>query len=268
MTASIVDTLRVLRINGDASHYIEDSIVKESPLTIIFNGEELVTLLCSPQHLNYLAIGYLVSEGLLKQKGDIKRLLTDDRRGVVRVDTAGGSQGETAELTFKRLITSGCGRGSSVYSMGEVPISRITSSVSIAPSQVLTLMKNFQQRCTTFKITGGVHAAALCDKNEILAFHEDIGRHNAIDKVLGQCFLEDITTAEPLLLTSGRVSSEVVLKTTRRGISILISKSAPTDLAVKLAQDLGITLVGFVRGQRMNVYANEWRVNTNERPGD
>lgn len=268
MTASIVDTLRVLRVTVDSSHYIEDSVVRESPLTIVFNGGELVTLLCSPRHLDYLAIGYLVSEGLLKQKGDIRRLLTDDRRGIVRVDTAEGSQKEAAELTFKRLITSGCGRGTSVYSMAEMPLSKITSPVSIAPSQVLTLMKKFQQRCDTFKTTGGVHAAALCDKDEILVFHEDIGRHNAIDKVLGQCFLEDIATTERLLLTSGRVSSEVLLKTARRNIPILISKSAPTDLGVKLAQELGITLVGFVRGRRMNVYANEWRVITDERPGD
>jgi len=111
-----------------------------------------------------------------------------------------------------------------------------------------------------FKATGGVHSAALCDTQNILVFSEDIGRHNAIDKIFGECILEDIPTDEHLIITSGRVSSEILLKVAKRSIPILISKSAPTNLGVRLADDLGITLIGFVRGERMNVYTNKWRV--------
>jgi FdhD protein len=122
------------------------------------------------------------------------------------------------------------------------------------------MVKDFQERSDVFKATGGVHSAALCDTNSILLFTEDIGRHNAIDKIFGGCLLEDIPLNDRAMMTSGRVSSEILLKVARRNIPILISKSAPTDVAVKLADNWGITLVGFVRGTKMNVYANSQRV--------
>ncbi|MFC1952414.1 formate dehydrogenase accessory sulfurtransferase FdhD [Chloroflexota bacterium] len=94
----------------------------------------------------------------------------------------------------------------------------------------------------------------------ILVFSEDIGRHNAIDKIFGECILRDIPTNDHMIVTSGRISSEIVLKVAKSNIPILISKSAPTSLGVRLADELGITLIGFVRGRRMNIYANRWRV--------
>jgi FdhD protein len=105
-----------------------------------------------------------------------------------------------------------------------------------------------------------VHSAALCENGKILVFSEDIGRHNAMDKVFGECLMKGIPTEDRLVVTSGRISSEILLKVARRQVPILISKSAPTSLGVKLAERLGITLVGFVRGKRANVYANNWRV--------
>jgi FdhD protein len=105
-----------------------------------------------------------------------------------------------------------------------------------------------------------VHSAALCDTKSILVFSEDIGRHNAIDKVFGECLLKDIPIHDRLLVTSGRVSSEILSKAAKRRIPLLISKSAPTNLGVQLANEVGITLIGFVREKRMNVYTHRWRV--------
>ena len=105
-----------------------------------------------------------------------------------------------------------------------------------------------------------MHSAALCDNRDILVFAEDIGRHNAIDKIFGECILRDIPTDDRIVITSGRIPSEILLKVARRKIPIIISISAPTDLGVRLATDLGMTLIGFVRGKRMNVYTNGWRV--------
>ena len=253
----------ILRITELGSSQTEDSVVREFPLTLILNNQELVTLLCSPTDLKYLAIGFLASEGLLQSKDKIKKILVDDRTGVVRVET---KTDVSSQLLFKRLITSGCGRGASFSSMADAQgqLKKVESQVSISALKVFAMVKEFQQRSQIFRTTGGVHSAALCDTNGILTFNEDIGRHNAIDKIFGECMLRDIPTDDRIIITSGRISSEILLKIAKRNIPILISKSAPTNLGLKAANELGITLIGFVRGKRMNIYANEWRVTAEE----
>ena len=134
------------------------------------------------------------------------------------------------------------------------------SLFQVSVGEILALTRDFQHRSETYRATGGVHSAAMCDTKNVLVFSEDIGRHNAMDKVFGECLLKDITTDDRLVITSGRISSEILLKVARRNIPVLISKSAPTNLGVKMANELGITLVGFVRGKRANVYTNTWRI--------
>lgn len=260
-----VEKIPVLRLSGESSSKIEDVVAREFPLTIILNNRELVTLLCSPKDLGYLAIGFLFSEGLIGNRAEIKKIMVDDQRGVARVETEGDDV-LADELVFKRFITSGCGRGASFYSAADVQDqARIESQTKISTNEVRTLMSEFIRYSEVFKTTGGVHSAALCDNKSILVFNEDIGRHNAIDKIFGQCVLEDIPADERIIITSGRISSEILLKVAKRNLPILISKSAPTDLGVKLANDLGITLLGFVRGKRMNAYTNDWRIVSNGR---
>jgi FdhD protein len=170
-------------------------------------------------------------------------------------------KGLASQLLFKRLITSGCGRGASFYSAADAKNqARVESQIVISAPQVFALVKEFQHRSQVYKATGGVHSAALCDTKNIILFSEDIGRHNAIDKIFGECMLTDLPTEDRLIITSGRISSEILFKVAKRNIPILISKSAPTNLGVKLAADFGITLIGFARGKRMNVYTDSWRV--------
>jgi len=261
--ANETEKVSVLRLSEDGKKSIEDVVVTEFPLTIILNNQELVTLLCSPTNLKYLTIGFLFSEGLLKSKDEVEKVIIDDRKGIVRVEARGVGDLDR-DVLFKRLITSGCGRGASFYSASDVRNQvKVTSQIEISSHAILALVNEFQQRSILFKATGGVHSAALCDARDILVFSEDIGRHNAIDKIFGECLLEDITTDSRLIITSGRVSSEILLKVAKRNIPVLVSKSAPTDSGVHLANDLGITLVGFVRGKRMNVYTNSWRIVAN-----
>jgi FdhD protein len=261
---SEIERINILRFKGESREKREDVVTKEFPLTIILNNEELVTLLCTPKDLNYLAIGFLFSEGLLETKDEIKNVLVDDRRGVVRVET--NEEKTPANEIFKRIITSGCGRGASFYRATDMQNqTKIESRTEISADEVFSLVTEFQHRSEVFLATGGVHSAALCDTASILVFNEDIGRHNAIDKIFGECLLKDIPTDGRMVITSGRISSEILLKVARRNIPILISKSAPTNLGVKLASDLGITLLGFVRGKRMNVYTNDWRIVDNGR---
>lgn len=254
-----VGKIPILRLTEGGRSSIEDVVAREFPLTIILNNQELVTLLCSPTDLKYLAIGFLSSEGLLKSKGEIKKIIVDERRGVVRVETE-ESRELDRDVLFKRLITSGCGRGASFYSTTDATVQKVESQVEMSTHDVFTLVSDFQHRSQIYRMTGGVHSAALCDIKSILVFSEDIGRHNAIDKIFGECILKDISTDGRIIITSGRISSEILLKVAKRNIPIIISKSAPTDLGVKLANDLGITLLGFVRGKRINAYTNDWRI--------
>jgi len=252
----------ILKLTEIGSSSIEDIVAKEFPLTIILNNQELVTLLCSPANLRYLAVGFLFSEGLLKNKDEIKRIIVDGRRGVVRVE-AERKEELARDALFKRFIASGGGRGASFYSVAYAQgQGKVESKIEISALEVSALANKFQRRCQIYRATGGVHSAALCDTRNIIVFNEDIGRHNALDKIFGECILRDIATDDHIIITSGRVSSEILLKVAKRSVPIIVSKSAPTNLAVRLAADLGVTLVGFVRGKRMNVYAHAWRIAT------
>ncbi|MFH1651920.1 MAG: formate dehydrogenase accessory sulfurtransferase FdhD [Chloroflexota bacterium] len=253
-------TLHVEQFLEDGKKDIEDIVARETPLTIILNNQELVTMLCSPEDLKALAVGFLYSEGLLADREEIKKVLVDARRGVARVETRHPDT-DLAEEPFKRIITSGCGRGASFYSAADLKKqTRVTSPTTITTAQVFHLMREFLQRSQVHHETGGVHSAALSDTDGILIFKDDIGRHNAIDKVLGESLLDGIPTADRIIITTGRMTSEIVLKAAKRDMPIIISKSAPTSAGVNLAEELGITLIGFVRGKRMNVYAHSGRI--------
>ena len=249
----------VLRLTEKESSSIEVEVARELPLTIILNDQELVTLLCSPADLRYLAVGFLFSEGLLRSKDEIKSVIVDDERGVVRVETSEDKE-FTKDVLFKRIISSGCGRGASFYSAADVTSQKVESQMKISASEIFVLVNEFQHGSDVYLATHGVHSAALCDNKRILVFGNDIGRHNAIDKVFGRCLLEDIPTNDRMIMTSGRISSEILHKVAKRAVPVIVSISAPTNLGVKIADHLGITLVASVRGKRMNVYTHGWRI--------
>ena len=254
----MLDKVPILRVIKESQKQVEDTVVTEFHLTIVLNNRELVTLLCSPAKLDFLTIGFLYSEGLINSKDIIKDIVLDPERGVINVTTKEPVK-SPEDILSRRIIASSGGKGASSLSAIH-PQSRIDSQIHISPPEVLNLIQEFVHHSELFAATGGVHSAALCDTKAILVFSEDIGRHNAIDKVFGECVVKDIPTHDRLLITSGRVSSEILLKVAKRDIPILISKSAPTNLGVKLANDSGITLIGFVREKRMNVYTHTWRL--------
>jgi FdhD protein len=252
------DKVPILRVTEKGQRETEDTVATEFHLTIVLNNRELVTLLCSPAKLKFLAIGFLFSEDAIDSKDGIKDIVLDPERGVVNVTTKEPVR-FAKDILSRRIIASSGGKGTS-SSAAIHPQSRIDSQIHISPPEVLNLIGEFLHHSELYAATGGVHSAALCDTKTILIFSDDIGRHNAIDKIFGECIVKDIPTHDRLLITSGRVSSEIVLKAAKRNIPILISKSAPTGLGVKLANDSGITLIGFVREKRMNVYSHTWRL--------
>ena len=255
-----IERIPILHITEEGEANTETTVTMEFSLTIILNNRELVTLLCSPTDLEYLAVGFLFSEGLLKSKGEIKKITVDDQKGVVRVETKKGKE-LPLELLHKPLIASGGGKGASFYSIAATKgWAKVESQVVIAPHEVFELVNEFQRHSQLFQETHGVHSAALCDNKNILVFNDDLGRHNAIDKIFGECILKDIPTDDRIVITTGRVPSEQLIKVAKKNVPIMISLTVPTDLGVKLADDFGITLIGSVKGKRMNVYTNKWRV--------
>lgn len=254
-----IERFPILRLNNGGSSHIEEVVAREFMFTIFLNSEELVTLLCSPRNLEHLAVGFLASEGLLESKNEIEKMEIDHRMGVARVEIKGRKKTDIG-FSPKRLIASGCGGGATFYSVADAAAPKIESPMKISPDLVFTLVNEFQHGSQLYLATHGVHSAALADINSILIFSEDIGRHNAIDKIFGECLLEDIPTEDRIIISSGRISSEILHKVAKRGIPIIISISAPTSLGLKAADNLGIALIGGVRGKKMNVYTHDWRI--------
>lgn len=252
--------IQITKYDNGVISAVDEIIVKEYALTIILDGEEFITLLCTPASLDCLVVGFLLSEGVIKSKDDIKTIRLDEAKGMAEVITF-ESSAIAKRLYGKRTVTTGCGKGSAFYNAIDAMTSRRVSADTAADAiAVLELMKEFNKKSELFLNTGGVHSVALVGDSGILLFQEDIGRHNAMDKIIGEASLKGISLTDKLLLTSGRISSEMLIKAAKGQIPIIISRSAPTDLAVELAEQLGIAVVGFVRGQRMNVYSNALRI--------
>ncbi len=258
------EDLPVVRVTEKMREIKTDVVIRELPLTIFLNDQELVTLLCTPENLKNLAVGFLYSEGILQNKEEIEKIILDEQKGITWIETK-ADKDFVKKLMFKRLITSGCGKGATFYNVVDnMSCKKVESEVKISLQEVYNLMNKMQHQSQLYRATGGVHSAALCNNRDVLIFSEDIGRHNAIDKIFGECLLEGIQTENRIIITSGRVSSEVLLKIVKRNIPIIISRAAPTNLAVKLANKLRVTLIGFARGRRINIYTNDWRISDME----
>lgn len=251
----------IIKVDETGTATDEDMIVREAALTVNVNDKELATLVCSPTDLKYMAVGFLCAEGILLQRDDLRQITVDEEQGMVWVETR--RQENLGEKVFlKRYITPCCGRArTSFYFAADAILCKpVTAPLQVPLTTVFNLAEQLQQQSHLFRRTGGVHGAALARGGEILIFREDIGRHNTLDKIYGQCFLEEIPREDKIVVFSGRVSSEILLKIAKMGVPVLISRSAPTDLALKLADDLGVTVVGFARGNRCNIYAHPERI--------
>jgi len=247
------DTL-ILKVSGTTVEEAIDEVASELPIKLILNDEQLVTLLCSPTELKELAVGFLLSEGLLRERSALKKLEVIERDTTIRIELS-GLPADWGKMFEKRTISSGCGKGVTFTSYRAETDRRIGSTGRLLGlDDIRRLLTTFRSISTLYLETGGVHSAALSDGRDILFFSEDIGRHNAVDKLIGKAFLQAVPVENKILLTSGRVTSEIMTKAARNRFPILISRAAPSCMAVSHAEDMGITLVGFARGDRMNVY--------------
>jgi FdhD protein len=249
----------VVRLTRERKESCLKPVVNEWTITIIFNGRKTVTLVSSQNDIDELAVGFLSAEGLLQDREQIKNLHVDYETGVIILDTF--DAGEIYPSKFqKRVIGSGYGRGTAYFDSVKLKDATVHSDTGVSVIEILNAVDKFQHSSITYKDTHGVHSAALCEGAGILVFKEDIGRHNAIDKVIGHCILYSLPTENCFLLTSGRICSEAIQKIARRGIPIIVSIATPTCRSIEVAQRMGITLVASVRDDKMDVYTHDWRI--------
>ena len=254
-----VKRFQVEKISDRRREAEETFIIAEKPVTLFLNDQEVVTLLATPENLKELAVGFMLSEGWLRQDKPIEKIEVNPE-GLVRV-RVNYRPPLTAKLFLKRTITSGCGRGTIFYSVVDsLGAKKIRSATKISPAQIWGLMQGLSHHSTLYRMSGSVHGAALAEKQRIRIFCEDIGRHNAVDKVMGAAFLQKISPEGKILLTSGRISSEIMTKAIKRRIPFLFSYSGPTDLAVDIARQVGVTLIGYIRGTKMRIYSHGERI--------
>ncbi len=228
------------------------AVPMEMALTIYIDGTELVTILCTPTKLNCLVLGFLYSEGIISGMSDVAsmRVCEEDSLAEVRLSKPGYTP------PARRTLASGCGGGVSFAT----EMQKVESQLTVKPEEVFSLMKLLNESAELYRFCGGVHTSALCNNSNVLVAAEDIGRHNTLDKIVGECLLTKLPTDDKLLLTTGRISSEMLSKAARMRTPIIISRSSPTDRSISLAQQLSITLIGYVRGSRLSVYSHEERL--------
>ncbi len=254
----------VFKVSGPHFEEAADQVPAETSFNLVVNQEPVVSLLCTPTDLEAMAIGFLLSEGILERREQLAAIeLQQSTVHVVISDLPENWQ----HRFHKKTVTSGCGQGitfTDTAGLRQAPFCR--SPLRVPAATIGTLMQQFSRISSLFLATGGSHCAALSDGSNIIMIAEDIGRHNAVDKLIGKAFLNGIDLDDKILLSSGRVSGEIMTKMVRNRIPILVSRAAPTCMSVTHAEEHGITLIGFARGRRLNIYAHPQRISTTPCP--
>jgi FdhD protein len=248
-----VSKRKVCRHENGSVEEIEDCLALETKVRVSVNGREVVSLYCTPHMVRELVVGLIATEGIIKGAWCAERMSMEYGD---EIDVNIPAEGTVS--TKGRTVTSGCVGGVTFDSGMDGEVLRDTFAID--RGRLKGIYREFQTRSDLYQLTGCIHSAALSDGRAIVCFAEDIGRHNAVDKVIGFAILENIPFSDKVMLASGRISSEISSKCARWGIPVLVSRTAPTDRAVEIAERRGITIVGFMRGNRFTVYSHPERV--------
>ena len=245
-----------LKVRADRVEEIAGEVVREQPLSVYVNGEKFLTLLCSPMNLDALVVGYLWMEKVIADPREITHLEISPIDGRAEVTLA-----QPVTLPTERILTSGCG-GGITFRIDHRLFPRLDSSLRVRPAELGARMKDLFGAAVHYQRSRGIHGAALADRDRLLFVAEDVGRHNAVDKVKGEALLRGVPTDDLVLLSTGRVSSEMLLKAARMGVPLVASRTSPTEIPVALAEQLGITVCGYVRPDGLNLYAGDGVLST------
>ncbi len=255
-----LETYPVIRFDGVRFGKAEAPLIREVSLRIVYNHDQVMTIACAGNYLDELAVGFLRSEGLLESVSDIEEMRVLPEECLVEVRTVDHCRVEAMEGQGGGALFSSGARG--IAGRNEDKKNLRDLSMVIDPQKVLRWMDELVNRSVLHNTSHGTHCSALGDESGILICREDIGRHNTIDMIGGYTLLHNVDCSDKILMTTGRISSEMVQKVWNLGIPVIITRSAPTAEAIRILQGAGMTLIGYVREGKMNVYTHQDRVDT------
>ena len=235
--------------------YDAETIV-EAPVSLTVNGQVWLTFMCTPVNLEAMAVGFLYNEGILENMNEV-----EDVRVCEHGDNVDVWLNRSVEQPTSWRRTSGCTGGvTAVDALARVDVSFDGDQPNVPPETIGRLVEMLFESQSLYRETGGVHTSALSDGERMVFVAEDIGRHNTLDKIAGLCLMNDTWPETRILITTGRISSEMLQKAARLSAPILISRTSPSSLSIEMAERYGITLIGYARTNRFNVYTNPQRV--------
>ncbi len=263
-------TVTAIDEHGSEARY---EVSGERPLTIYLNKREIVTLMTLGGHPEHLTLGYLKNQGLIHDLNQIESVQVDWETEAVAVITKQMDDPELLdEKLSRRTVTTGCGQGTVFGHIMEGLESISLPEISVKQSTIYALLKNLNEHNLVYRNAGAVHGCALCENDQIVYFVEDIGRHNAVDAIAGMMSMDSVTGNDKLFYTTGRLTSEMVIKVAQMGITALLSRSGLTHMGLTIARQLGITLIARAKGHHFLVYNGKDSIDFDavpaQRPGD
>ena len=269
-----------LHVNQGHVERVDGSVIGETKWTLYLNRRELVSFMCTPTKLHYLTLGFLHSENIIQSLDDIQQLRVYEDvnhsywyqpalglNGSISMRTCEESvgvidvrvKGDPAQKLGSRILTTGCTGGVTFDDLSKSQ-PRLQTDFKIPLSKIFGLMRQLNERAALYRQVRGVHTSGLGDSESLLVVAEDVGRHNTLDKIRGECLMRSIDTRDRILLATGRISSEMLTKAAKMGAPLIVSRTSPTWLSVRLAEAWGITVCGYTRAQRTNIYAHPERI--------
>jgi FdhD protein len=248
--------IRYFQVDARKTEAIESSTIVETPVALTVNGQVWTTFMCTPVYLEALMIGFLFNEGVIDSMDEV-----EDVRICEHGDNVDIWLTHEAPKPDSWTRTSGCTGGvTAVASIERPQVASVSDEFNLSPGQINHLVEMLFESQELYRETGGVHTSALSDGDRVILSAEDIGRHNTLDKIAGRCLMENTWPEKRVLITTGRISSEMLQKAVRMGAKVIASRTSPSSLSIELAELWGVTLIGYARRNRFNLYATPERI--------
>ncbi|MDD5467254.1 MAG: formate dehydrogenase accessory sulfurtransferase FdhD [Anaerolineales bacterium] len=250
-----IEPISYQKVSAGRWEPVETHTIVEAPVNLTVNGQVWLSFMCTPVDLEALAIGFLFNEGVIQSMDEVALVQPCDAGDNVDVWLT-----HAVEKPEHWRHTSGCTGGITSVEMKAPPVNQLNNGFSLSHTTIGVLITSLFEAQQLYRMAGGVHTSALSDGKEIIVSSEDIGRHNSLDKIAGHLLIEKLNPRRRILLTTGRISSEMLQKSARMGASIVISRTSPSSLSIQMAEEWGITLIGYAHRASFNIYTHPERI--------